>query len=70
MIAILGMILFLGSKIVMFGDETWSRISPVKFLREDPTSSFYVTDYTQVEKKEDNVETVSIHMHQFVTGNE
>jgi len=54
----------------MFGDETWSRISPVKFLREDPTSSFYVTDYTQVEKKEEKVETVSIHMHQFVTGNE
>ena len=51
----------------MFGDETWSKISPVQFLREDPTSSFYVTDYTQVEKKKEKIETVSIHTYQFVS---
>jgi len=38
-----------GLKIVMFGDETWSRISPVPFLRSDPTSSFFVNDYTEVD---------------------
>ena len=55
----------------MFGDETWSKISPVQFLREDPTSSFYVTDYTQVEKKEEKIETVSIHTHVSICfGNE
>ena len=39
---------YLGLKMTMFGDETWERISPVRFLRSDPTTSFFVSDYSQV----------------------
>ena len=38
-----------GLKTVLFGDETWARVSPVPFLRSDPTSSFFVKDYTEVD---------------------
>ena len=39
---------YLGLKMTMFGDETWERISPVGFLRSDSTTSFFVSDYSQV----------------------
>lgn len=33
----------------MFGDDTWARLFPDTFLRQDPVSSFFVSDYTQVD---------------------
>ncbi|XP_013405157.1 GPI ethanolamine phosphate transferase 2 [Lingula anatina] len=41
-----------GKKIVFYGDDTWIRLFPEHFLREDGTTSFFVTDYTEVD---DNV---------------
>ena len=36
-------------RMVFYGDETWVRLFPSSFLRQDPTTSFFVTDYTEVE---------------------
>ena len=36
----------------MFGDDTWTRLFPGKFLRQDPVTSFFVSDYKEVD---DNV---------------
>lgn len=41
-----------GKKIVFYGDNTWLKLYPDKFLRSEGTSSFYVYDYTEVD---DNV---------------
>ena len=38
--------------ITMFGDDTWSKLFPGDFLRQDPTPSFFVSDFTEVD---DNV---------------
>lgn len=35
-------------KIVFYGDDTWIRLFPNHFLRHDGTTSFFVTDYTEV----------------------
>ena len=32
-----------------FGDDTWTRLFPDSFLRRDPTTSFYVNDFTEVD---------------------
>ena len=32
-----------------FGDDTWTRLFPGKFLRQDPVTSFFVSDYTEVD---------------------
>ena len=37
-----------GKKIVFFGDDTWLRLFPGAFERQDGTVSFFVTDYTEV----------------------
>lgn len=37
-----------GKKIVFFGDDTWLKLFPGHFLRSDGTTSFFVTDYTEV----------------------
>ena len=34
---------------IFYGDDTWTRLFPNSFLREDPTTSFYVNDYTEVD---------------------
>ncbi|XP_078444467.1 alkaline-phosphatase-like family protein isoform X3 [Wolffia australiana] len=36
-------------KIVMFGDETWIRLFPGRFSRQDGVSSFYVKDTVEVD---------------------
>ena len=36
--------------ITMFGDDTWTKLFPGQFLREDPVSSFFVSDYTEVDQ--------------------
>ena len=38
--------------VTFFGDDTWTRLFPGKFLRQDPVTSFFVSDYTEVD---DNV---------------
>ena len=38
--------------ITFFGDDTWTRLFPGQFLRQDPVTSFFVSDYTEVD---DNV---------------
>lgn len=37
-----------GKKILFFGDDTWMKLFPGHFLRSDGTTSFFVTDYTEV----------------------
>lgn len=37
-----------GKKIVFFGDDTWLKLFPGHFLRNDGTTPFFVTDYTEV----------------------
>ena len=38
--------------ITFFGDDTWTRMFPEDFLRQDPVTSFFVSDFTEVD---DNV---------------
>ncbi len=33
---------------VFYGDDTWIRLFPEHFLRSEGTTSFFVTDYTEV----------------------
>lgn len=37
-----------GKKIVFYGDDTWVRLFPKHFMEYDGTSSFFVSDYTEV----------------------
>ncbi|KAK6584505.1 hypothetical protein PZA11_002729 [Diplocarpon coronariae] len=36
-------------KMVMYGDDTWLKLFPETFDREDGTSSFFVSDFTEVD---------------------
>ncbi|XP_031566161.1 GPI ethanolamine phosphate transferase 2-like [Actinia tenebrosa] len=38
-----------GKRIVFFGDDTWMKLFPGHFMRSDGTTSFFVTDYTEVD---------------------
>ncbi|BFY99169.1 hypothetical protein BsWGS_02209 [Bradybaena similaris] len=38
-----------GRQIVFFGDDTWIRLFPQHFVRSDGASSFYVSDFTEVD---------------------
>lgn len=37
-----------GKHIVFYGDDTWIRMFPNMFKRFDGTTSFFVSDYTEV----------------------
>jgi len=39
-----------GFKLLCFGDDTWLRLFPEMFTREDGTVSFFVSDYTEVDQ--------------------
>ncbi|XP_054890154.1 GPI ethanolamine phosphate transferase 2 isoform X2 [Poeciliopsis prolifica] len=41
-----------GKRIVFYGDDTWVRLFPKHFMEYDGTTSFFVSDYTEVD---DNV---------------
>ncbi|KAB0388886.1 hypothetical protein E2I00_014758 [Balaenoptera physalus] len=41
-----------GKRIIFYGDETWVKLFPKHFLEYDGTTSFFVSDYTEVD---DNV---------------
>lgn len=36
-------------KILFYGDDTWIKLFPNKFVRQDGTTSFFVKDYTEVD---------------------
>ncbi|XP_076462688.1 GPI ethanolamine phosphate transferase 2, catalytic subunit-like [Babylonia areolata] len=38
-----------GKTVTFFGDDTWLRLFPGHFTRADGTTSFFVTDYTEVD---------------------
>ena len=38
-----------GGKLVMYGDDTWLRLFPDFFHRSDGTTSFFVSDFTEVD---------------------
>ena len=38
-----------GDKLVMYGDDTWLRLFPGFFHRSDGTTSFFVSDFTEVD---------------------
>jgi len=45
---ILSQFLAAGKRIIFYGDDTWIRMFPNVFRRFDGTTSFFVTDYTEV----------------------
>ncbi|KAK1175647.1 GPI ethanolamine phosphate transferase 2 [Acipenser oxyrinchus oxyrinchus] len=38
-----------GKKMVFYGDDTWLRLFPKHFIEQDGTTSFFVSDYTEVD---------------------
>ncbi|KAG8226239.1 hypothetical protein J437_LFUL006341 [Ladona fulva] len=55
-------------KVIFYGDDTWLRLFPESFLRAEGTTSFYVSDYTEV-----NYEMVmkiycSIHAMKYISN--
>eukprot|EP00501_MAST-03F_sp_TOSAG23-6_P001584 GSMAST32.ASY1.ANO1.1650.1 assembled CDS len=38
-----------GKKLVMYGDDTWLKLFPNRFLRADGTVSFFTNDFTEVD---------------------
>lgn len=38
-----------GKKMVFYGDDTWLKLYPNMFLRSEGTTSFFVSDYTEVD---------------------
>lgn len=39
-----------GKRIIFYGDDTWVRLFPKQFVEYDGTTSFFVSDYTEVRK--------------------
>ncbi|CAH1242969.1 PIGG [Branchiostoma lanceolatum] len=39
-----------GRRMVFYGDDTWLKLFPDHFVRHDGTTSFFVTDYTEVDE--------------------
>ncbi|MCJ1395258.1 major facilitator super transporter protein [Xylographa bjoerkii] len=39
-----------GGRLVMYGDDTWLRLFPDTFFRSDGTTSFFVSDFTEVDR--------------------
>lgn len=37
-----------GKRIIFYGDETWVKLFPRQFVEYDGTTSFFVSDYTEV----------------------
>ena len=37
-----------GRRLVFYGDDTWLKLYPEQFIRTDGTTSFFVSDYTEV----------------------
>ncbi|XP_041050204.1 GPI ethanolamine phosphate transferase 2 isoform X2 [Carcharodon carcharias] len=41
---------FAGKRILFYGDDTWIRLFPNHFIEYDGTTSFFVSDYTEVDE--------------------
>ncbi|MCJ1404457.1 major facilitator super transporter protein [Xylographa trunciseda] len=39
-----------GGRLVMYGDDTWLKLFPDTFFRSDGTTSFFVSDFTEVDR--------------------
>ncbi|XP_042892631.1 GPI ethanolamine phosphate transferase 2-like [Penaeus japonicus] len=39
-----------GKRVHFFGDETWVKLFPTQFSKQDTVTSFFVTDYTEVDR--------------------
>lgn len=37
-------------KVIFYGDNTWIKLFPNHFRRHDGTTSFFVSDYTEVKR--------------------
>ena len=37
-----------GQNLVFYGDDTWLKLFPHSFIRSEGTTSFFVSDYTEV----------------------
>jgi len=35
-------------QVIFYGDDTWLKLFPNSFIRYDGTTSFYISDYTEV----------------------
>lgn len=35
-------------RVIFYGDDTWLKLFPNSFVRYDGTTSFYISDYTEV----------------------
>lgn len=35
-------------RVIFYGDDTWLKLFPNSFIRYDGTTSFYISDYTEV----------------------
>nr|XP_026495191.1 GPI ethanolamine phosphate transferase 2 isoform X1 [Vanessa tameamea] len=53
-----------GRRTVMYGDDTWLRLFPGLWTESDGTTSFFVTDYTEVDKN------VTRHLDRILTPDE
>ncbi|XP_049877149.1 GPI ethanolamine phosphate transferase 2 [Pectinophora gossypiella] len=53
-----------GRRSVLYGDDTWLRLFPGLFAEADGTTSFYVTDYTEVDHN------VTRHLDRILAPNE
>lgn len=40
-----------GKRIIFYGDDTWVRLFPKHFVEYDGTTSFFVSDFTEVSAK-------------------
>lgn len=43
-----------GKRIIFYGDDTWVRLFPKHFVEYDGTTSFFVSDYTEVREQRVN----------------
>ncbi|XP_072112402.1 GPI ethanolamine phosphate transferase 2 isoform X1 [Mobula birostris] len=53
-----------GKRIVFYGDDTWVRMFPNQFTEHDGTTSFFVSDYTEVD------ENVTRHLDKVLERND
>lgn len=44
-----------GKRIIFYGDDTWVKLFPKHFVEYDGTTSFFVSDYTEVSLDSKNV---------------
>lgn len=51
-----------GMKLVFYGDETWLKLFPHIFERNEGTTSFFVSDFTEV-RRQKLIYCISLHFY-------